>query len=102
MIRSMERRDEKYCMHGQTCAGDAAARKQRGRPKRRHLDVVRKDVQEVGAREDEVFDRSVSWRILCRPLVGKPERCVRAYMPGPHAWFNTMCTTYACTVCPHE
>ena len=28
------------------------------------LDVVKEDLQEVEAREDEVFDRSV-WRICC-------------------------------------
>ena len=30
----------------------------------RYLDVVKEDMQELGAREDEVFDRSV-WIICC-------------------------------------
>ena len=38
--------------------------KKRGRPKMRYLDVVRNDMLEVGAREDEVFDRRV-WRTEC-------------------------------------
>ena len=29
-----------------------------GRPKRRYLDVMKEDVQEIGAREEKVFDRS--------------------------------------------
>ena len=33
-----------------------------GRPNRKYLGVVNADMQEVGAREDEVFDRR---RILC-------------------------------------
>ena len=40
-------------------------KRKRGRPKRRNLDAVKEDMQEVGAREDEVFARSV-WRIHCR------------------------------------
>ena len=31
----------------------------RGRPQMRYLDVVKEDMQEVGAREGEVFDRIV-------------------------------------------
>ena len=34
------------------------------RAKRRYLCVVKEDMQEVGTREDEVFDRNV-WRIDC-------------------------------------
>ena len=30
-----------------------------GRPCRKYLDMVKEDMQEVGAREDEVFDRIV-------------------------------------------
>ena len=32
--------------------------------KTRYLDVVKEDMHELGAREDEVFDRSV-WKIQC-------------------------------------
>ena len=35
-----------------------------GRLKRRYLDVVKEDMQEVGVTEDEVFDRSV-WTVRC-------------------------------------
>ena len=37
------------------------------KPKTRYLDVAKEDMQEVGAREDEVFDRSV-WKIQCGDL----------------------------------
>ena len=35
-------------------------KRKQGRPKRRYLDVVMENMQEVGAREDEVFARRVS------------------------------------------
>ena len=41
-----------------------------GRPRRRYLDVVKEEMQEVGAREDVVFDRSL-WRICS--LIRKPK-----------------------------
>ena len=37
----------------------SCTKKENGRPKRRYLDVVKEDMQEIG---DKVFDRSV-WRI---------------------------------------
>ena len=46
---------------GQKGAGDAAADdKKTGRTKERYLDVVKEDIQNVGAREDEAFDQSES------------------------------------------
>ena len=39
----------------------------RGRPKRRYLDEVKENMQEVEAREDEVFDRSVCTIRCCDP-----------------------------------
>ena len=47
-----------------------AKKKKMGRPERRYLGVVTEDIQEVGAMETEVFDRSV-WRIRYRPLSRK-------------------------------
>ena len=39
--------------------GDADAREnKKGNPKRRYLDVMKEDMQDVGGWEDEVFDRS--------------------------------------------
>ena len=36
------------------------------------------------------------------PNVASPGEKSRKVREGVHAWFITMCTTYACTVCPHE
>ena len=38
-------------------------KRKRGRPKRRFLDLVKKDMGEVGAKETDVEDRKV-WRIM--------------------------------------
>ena len=40
-------------------------KRKRGRPKRRFLDVVKKDMGEVGAKERDVEDRKV-WRMMIR------------------------------------
>ena len=51
-------------------------KRKRGRPKRRWLDIVRKDMEMVGAREGDEVDR-VLWRRLSRrgdPEQGKAER----------------------------
>ena len=37
----------------------------RGRPRRRWMDLAREDMEMVGAREEDEFDR-VKWRILSR------------------------------------
>ena len=51
---------------GQKCTAGPALRKVKWeRQKRRYLDVVKEDMQEVVAREDEVFDRSI---IMQNPL----------------------------------
>ena len=39
--------------------------KRRGRPKRRFLDIVKKDMREVGAKETDVEDRKM-WRMMIR------------------------------------
>ena len=47
----------------QKCASDGCQRK-RGRPKRRFLDVVKEDMEEVGAKEMDIEDRKM-WMIRC-------------------------------------
>ena len=56
----MKRRDDDYVALEMQLPG----KRKRGRPKRRYLDVMKEDMQEVGAREDEVFTRSV-WKVRC-------------------------------------
>ena len=38
-------------------------KRRRGRPKRRFLDVVKEDMEEVGAKETDIEDRK-KWRIM--------------------------------------
>ena len=45
-------------------------RRKRGRPRRRWMDLVREDMERVGAREGDEVDR-VKWRLLSR--CGDPE-----------------------------
>ena len=40
---------------------ELTGKRKRGRPKRRFLDVVKEDMEEVGAKEMDVEDRTV-WR----------------------------------------
>ena len=40
-------------------------KRKQGRSKRMYLDVVKKDMQEVGARKDEVYDRRIIGTIRC-------------------------------------
>ena len=47
--------------------------RKRGRQRRRYLDVVKEDMQQAGARDDEMFFRSVLENMLSRPLMGKME-----------------------------
>ena len=50
------RKTWQVCDYGQKDVGDVVVRKRKlGRPKRMYLDVTNEDMQEVGAREDEVF-----------------------------------------------
>ena len=63
MVRHVERRDDDY-VRRRLLEMQLPRKRKRRRPKRRHLDVVKEDMQLVGAREDEVFDWSV-WRIHC-------------------------------------
>ncbi len=50
----MKRRDDD-CVGRKVLEIQLSGKRKRGRPKRRYLDVVKEDMQEVGAREDEVF-----------------------------------------------
>ena len=47
--------------------------RKRGRPKRRWMDLVREDMERVGARERDEVDR-VKWRLLWRPRVGRSRK----------------------------
>ena len=47
-----------------------SGRRKRGRPRRRWMDLVREDMERVGAREGDEVDR-VKWRLLSR--CGDPE-----------------------------
>ena len=40
-------------------------KRKRGRPKRRFLDVVKEDMEEVGAKEMDIKDRKM-WRMMIR------------------------------------
>ena len=61
----MKRRDED-CVGRKVLEMQLPGKRKRGRPKRRYLDVM----EDVGAWEDKVFDRSV-WRINCGGHYGK-------------------------------
>ena len=47
-----------------------SGRRKRGRPRRRWMDLARKDMERVGAKEGDEVDR-VKWKILSR--CGDPE-----------------------------
>ena len=42
---------------------ELSGKRRRGRPKRRFLDVVKEDMEEVGAKETEIEDRKI-WRMM--------------------------------------
>ena len=48
-------------------------RRKRGRPRRRWIDLVRKDMERVRAREGDKVDR-VKWRILSRSVTPSREK----------------------------
>ena len=58
------RRDQKY-VGRKTMEMELLGKRKRGRPKRRFLDVVKKDIWEVGAKEKDVENRTV-WRMIIR------------------------------------
>ena len=55
------RRDQEYV--GKMMEMELPGKRRRGRPKRRFVDVVKKDIGEVGAKETDVEDRKV-WRMM--------------------------------------
>ena len=58
-------------LRGEKDDGDGgASRRKRARPRRRWMDLVREDMERVGAREGDDVDR-VKWRLLSR--CGDPE-----------------------------
>ena len=57
------RRDQEYV--GKMMEMELPGKRRRGRPKRRFVDVVKKDIGEVGAKETDVEDRKV-WRMMIR------------------------------------
>ena len=57
------RRDQKY-VGRKMMEMEVPGRRKRGRPKRRFLDVVKKDTGEVGAKETDVKNRTVSRKMI--------------------------------------
>ena len=45
--------------------GNLPGKRKRGRPKRRFLDVVKEDMEKVGAKEMDIEDRKM-WRMMTR------------------------------------
>ena len=58
------RRDQEY-VGRKMMEMELPGKRRRGRPKRRFLNVVKKDIGEVGAKEADVKDRKV-WRMMIR------------------------------------
>ena len=59
---NVRRRDQEY-VGRKIMEMELPGKRKRGRPKRRFLDVVTKDMEEVGAKETDVEDRTI-WRKL--------------------------------------
>ena len=58
------RRDQEY-VGGKMMEMELPGKRKRGRPKRRFLDVVKEDMEEVGAKETDIEDRKM-WRMMIR------------------------------------
>ena len=58
------RRDQEY-VGRKMMEMELPGKRRRGKPKRRFLDVVKEDMEEVGAKETDVEDRKV-WRMMIR------------------------------------
>ena len=58
------RRDQEY-VGRKMMEMESPGKRRRGRPKRRFLDAVKEDMQEVGVKETDVEDRKM-WRIMIR------------------------------------
>ena len=66
------RRDQEY-VGRKMMEMELPGKRKRGRPKRRFLDVIKKDMGEVGAKEMDVEDRTV-WRKIIRCVKGKSRK----------------------------
>ena len=98
MIRSSE--TSGLGSHRQKGAGVAAARNTRKMIKNTTFGRCEKgDADQIAAREDEVCVTEIHEEYTVATPGGERRNHVRA---GVHAWFNTVCTTCACTVCPRE
>ena len=58
------RRDQEY-VGRKMMEMELPGKRRRGRPKRRFLDAVKEDMQEVGVKETDVEDRKM-WRMMIR------------------------------------
>ena len=58
------RRDQEY-VGRRVMEMELPGKRRRGRPKRRFLDAVKEDMQEVGVKETDVEDRKM-WRMMIR------------------------------------
>ena len=58
------RRDHEY-VGRKIMEMELPGKRRRGRPKRRFVDVVKEDMEEVGAKETDVEDRKI-WRMMIR------------------------------------
>ena len=56
------RRDQEY-VERKVMEMELSGKRKKGRPKRKFLDVVKEDMEEVGAKETDVEDRKV-WRMM--------------------------------------
>ena len=58
------RRDQEY-VGRKEMEMELPGKRRKGRPKRRFVDVVKEDMEEVGAKETDVEDRKV-WKMMIR------------------------------------
>ena len=58
------RRDQEY-VERKMMEMELPGKRRRGRPKRRFLDVVKEDMEEVGVKETDIEDRKM-WRMMIR------------------------------------
>ena len=62
--RNVMRRDQEY-VGRKMMEMELSGKRKRGRPKRRFLDVVKEDMEEVGAKETDIEDRK-KWMMMIR------------------------------------
>ena len=66
----MRRREDSY-VDRKVLDVEVSGKRPRGRPKTRFSDIIKEDMRVVGAREEEVWDRTV-WRRRCMSAVATP------------------------------